>query len=155
MATWNAFRQPESAREYISLPDAVALAGELAGDAHHFRFVQLPFNLAMPEALVLPNQLLDGQPVPMARAALELGVTLIASASLLQGQVARGLPDFVSAAIGLSNDVHRALQFARSAPGITTALVGMSQAAHVRENLRLVAEAPTPMEQYLKIFDRV
>ncbi len=42
---------------------------DVAGAAHHFRFVQLPFNLAMPEALTRPNQMIDGKPVPMVQAA--------------------------------------------------------------------------------------
>ena len=52
-------------------------------------------------------------------AADELDMTLIASASLLQGQVAKNLPGFVAEALGLDNDAERALQFVRSAPGIT------------------------------------
>jgi len=49
-------------------------------------------------------------------AASELGVNLIASASLLQGQVARNLPPFVAQALGLRSDAERALQFVRSSP---------------------------------------
>jgi aryl-alcohol dehydrogenase-like predicted oxidoreductase len=152
MATWNAFRQPENSSQHVSLAEMVSLAREAGGDAHHFRFVQLPFNLAMPEAIALPNQLLDGNSVPMARAANDLGITLVASASLLQGQVAQGLPPFVKNALGLESDLHRALQFARSAPGITTALVGMSRVEHVRENLQLVNVPPTPLNRFLEIF---
>ena len=74
----------------------------------------------------------------MMEAAGELGITLIASAALLQGQVAQNLPAFVADALGLENDVERALQFARSSPGIATALVGMSRVAHVEANTRLV-----------------
>ncbi len=40
-------------------------------------------------------------------------------------------------------DAQRALQFARSTPGVTSALVGMSQVVHVEENLVLVGIAPT------------
>ncbi len=49
------------------------IAFEVGGAAHHFRFVQLPFNLAMPEALTRPNQMIDGKPVPMVQAARTLG----------------------------------------------------------------------------------
>jgi aryl-alcohol dehydrogenase-like predicted oxidoreductase len=48
----------------------------------------------------------------------------------------------------------RALQFARSAPGITTALVGMSRVGHVRENLKLVGIAPAVEEQFTRLFER-
>ncbi len=154
LATWNAFRQAESAPDYISLGEMEILAHGIAGDAHHFRFVQLPYNLAMTEALSRPNQALDERKLPMIEAAHALGIALIGSASLLQGQVARNLPGFIADALGLENDLERALQFARSSPGITAALVGMSHVEHVRANLRLVGVPPASMEQFSKLFDR-
>ncbi|HTZ49889.1 MAG TPA: aldo/keto reductase [Verrucomicrobiae bacterium] len=152
MATWNGFRQDQSARDAMQLPELVAIAKEIAGEQHHFRFVQLPFNLAMTEALTLGNQKLGAELKTAMEAASELGITLIASASLLQGQVAQNLPVFVADALGLENDVQRALQFVRSAPGITAALVGMSRTAHVEANTRLVAEAPAGVEEFSKLF---
>jgi aryl-alcohol dehydrogenase-like predicted oxidoreductase len=115
--------------------------------------VQLPFNLAMPEALVAPNQPLHGKGVPVVEAASRLGITLIASASLLQAQLTGGLPDFVRDALGQESDLHRALQFVRSAPGFTTSLVGMGRPAHVAENLKLVGVPPASREQFLKLFE--
>ena len=153
MATWNAFRQPENAPDYLSLGAMEILAYELAGEAHHFRFVQLPYNLGMTEALTRANQVLDDRKLPMIETAHALDITLIASASLLQGQVARNLPDFIVDALGLESDLERALQFARSSPGITTALVGMSRAEHVRANLRLMGISPASPEQFSKLFD--
>ena len=153
LATWNGFRVAEHGREYISLADAVGTAREVGGEGHHFRVVQLPFNLAMPEAFALANQEMSGRRVSMAEAAWELGITLVASASLLQGRVARNLPDSIKRVLGFKSDLHRALQFARSAPGITTALVGMSRAEHVRENLRLASVEPASSEQLAKLFD--
>lgn len=154
MATWNGFRQQKSARDAMQLGEIAAVAKEIAGDAHRFRFVQLPFNLAMPEALTLGNQTFGEHEKTVMEAADELGITLIASASLLQGQVAQNLPQFVAEALGLENDVERALQFVRSAPGITTALVGMSRTAHVEANGRLVTVAPAGMEEFSKLFSR-
>jgi len=148
LATWNGFRQPADSPEYHSLPDVVAAAREVAGNAHHFGFVQLPLNLMMPEAAVLPNQLVAGRPVPLLAAAAELGVAVIASAPGFQGHLDRGLPRALAKAIGLRNDFERAVQFARSAPGLTTALVGMGRAKHVRSNLRLARESPLPGERF-------
>src|SRR5262249_55223854 len=139
MATWNGFRQEARARDAMQLAEYVAIAKEIAGDSHAFRFVQLPFNLGMTEALTLGNQTAAGKQLTIMEAASELGITLIASASLFQGQVARNLPSFVAQALGLENDAERALQFARSAPGITTALVGMSRLEHVRANVKLIS----------------
>jgi aryl-alcohol dehydrogenase-like predicted oxidoreductase len=154
MATWNGFRQNASAGDAMQLAEIAGLAKEIAGEQHRFRFVQLPYNLAMTEALTLGNQTVGGSTKTMMEAAGELGITLIASASLLQGQVAQNLPAFVAEALGLENDVERALQFARSSPGISTALVGMSRVAHVEANTQLVRVAPAGIEQFNKLFSQ-
>ena len=152
-ATWNGFRVAADARDYLSLERMVEIAREVSGGEHHFRVIQLPFNLAMPEALVLGNQTLQGVNVSVLEAARALEITVIASASILQGKVARGLPETVKEPLGsLATDALTAIQFVRSTPGITTALVGMSQRAHVEENLRLVRVAPTLPEDYQRLF---
>jgi len=97
----------------------VELAREIGGAEHGFRFIQLPFNLAMPEAVTKVNETLDGEWITVVEAANRLGVTVVASASLLQGRI----------------DPRAAIQLARSTEGITTALIGMSSIEHVEENL--------------------
>jgi aryl-alcohol dehydrogenase-like predicted oxidoreductase len=154
MATWNGFRQEARARDAMQLGEIAQLARDIAGEKHRFRFVQLPFNLAMTEALTLGSQSIAGRNKTVMEAASELDITLVASASLLQGQVARNLPPFVAESLGLENDAERALQFVRSSPGITTALVGMSRAEHVRANARLVGVAPATVDQFSKLFTR-
>jgi aryl-alcohol dehydrogenase-like predicted oxidoreductase len=154
LATWNGFRQDPRSRDAMQLAEIAQIAQEIAGGMHHFRFVQLPFNLGMPEALTLGNQMFRERERTLAEAAADLDIAVIASASLLQGQVARNLPGFVAEAFGLENDAERALQFARSAPGITTALVGMSRVEHAKANARLVGVPPATMEQFSQLFSR-
>ena len=154
MATWNGFRQEAGARDAMQLSELAQIAADIAGEKHRFRFVQLPFNLGMTEALTLGNQSIGGQVRTVMEAASELGITLVASASLLQGQVARNLPAFVAQALGLENDAERALQFVRSSPGITTGLVGMSHVEHVRANAKLVDIAPATVDQFTQLFSR-
>jgi aryl-alcohol dehydrogenase-like predicted oxidoreductase len=154
MATWSGFRQEARARDSMQLAEIEQLARDIAGEKHRFRFVQLPFNLAMTEALTLGNQSIAGRNKTVMEAASELGVTLVASASLLQGQVARNLPPFVAEALGLQSDAERALQFVRSSPGITTALVGMARVEHVQANARLVTVPPASVDQFSKLFTR-
>lgn len=154
MATWNGFRQQAKARDAMQLAELAEIARDVAGEKHRFRFVQLPFNLGMTEALTLGNQSVNGRERTVMEAASELGITLIASASLLQGQVARNLPAFVAQALGLETDAERALQFVRSSPGITTALVGMSTVEHVRANTRLVGIPPATIDEFSKLFSR-
>ncbi len=154
MATWSGFRHEARARDAMQLGEITQLAKDIAGEQHHFRFVQLPFNLGMTEALTLGNQSIGGRDKTVMESASELGITLVASASLLQGQVARNLPAFVGQALGLEDDAERALQFVRSSPGITTALVGMSRVEHVKANIRLMELAPATVDEFSKLFAR-
>jgi aryl-alcohol dehydrogenase-like predicted oxidoreductase len=151
-ATWNGFRQPPTARDYLSLSELVALAREVGGPDHHFRVIQLPHNLGMPEALTRANQQVEGEWVPTLEAASRLGILAMASASLLQGQVTRHLPPLVGEALcGLDTDAQRAIQFVRSTPGLGVALVGMKQVAHVEENLATVGVPPVRPEDLRRV----
>jgi aryl-alcohol dehydrogenase-like predicted oxidoreductase len=136
-ATWQGLRVEPGARGHIALADLVQLAREIAGDAHRFRMVQLPINLAMPEAVRVPTQLLPGgKLVTVLEAARELGLGVAASATLMQSQLTANLPPPVRELFpALATDAQRAVAFVRSLPGVTTALVGMKQRAHVEENL--------------------
>lgn len=154
VASWNGFRVQPGARGYHSLEQMVELAREAGGEEHGFRFIQLPFNLAMPEALMLRNQPLNGEPVTVLEAAGALGITVVASASILQGKVAHDLSEEIREPLGsLSTDAQTAIQFVRSTPGITTALVGMSRREHVEENMQLARVAPALPEDYQRLFE--
>ena len=139
-ATWNAFRSPPDARGHLELADLVELAHEVAGDAHHFRVVQLPVNLAFTEAVRAPTQTVKGRSMTLLEAAAALGVSVVASASLLQGKLAADLPAQLHDAIpGHATDAQRAIAFVRSLPVISAGLVGMKQIEHLEENLRAAA----------------
>ena len=135
-ATWNGFRTPPGSRGHLSLAELFELAREAGGAGHHFRIVQLPISLLMTEAIRTPTQRLpDGRTVPLLHAAAELGVSVVASASLLQAQLASGLPPQMHEAFpGLTTDAQRALAFVRGLP-LAAALVGMRSTAHIDENL--------------------
>jgi len=157
MATWSAFRLPEASRDYISLAEAVELAHQAGGDTHHFRFIQLPFSLAMPEAYALANQAVTNQSSRQQKQSLlstaaQLGIAVIGSATLQQGQLTHGLPDFVGRILGLKSDAENAIQFSRSAPGMTTSLVGMGHKERVAANVRSALVPPTPVEEWNKLF---
>lgn len=155
VATWNGFRAAPDDRGYHSLENFVRSAKQVAGDEHGFRYVQLPHNLAMPEAYLVPNQSANGRAVSLLQAASDLGVTVMASATILQGQLSQNVPIFIRGALGnQTTDALTAIQFVRSTPGITTALVGMSSVSHVDENMSLVSVDPTPEEQFADLFTR-
>jgi aryl-alcohol dehydrogenase-like predicted oxidoreductase len=152
-ATWNGYRAPSNSPEALSLERVVETAREVAGDDHHFKVVQLPFNLAMTEAFTDVNQTLDGEKTTFLEAAVGLGIMVMASASILQARLSSGLPSIVGASLrGLRTDAQRAIQFTRSTPGIDVALVGMSNVAHVEENLEVAKIPPASAEEYLGLF---
>jgi aryl-alcohol dehydrogenase-like predicted oxidoreductase len=143
-ATWEGFRAP-AGRPALDLARLVEIATEAGGAQHHFRFVQLPFNLAMPEALT--NGVLD--------LAAQSGVAVVASATLLQARLARNLPEGLAEKFpGLATDAQRAIQFTRSTPGILAALVGMSRTAHVAENLAVAGVPPLTESEYRDLYQR-
>ncbi len=125
VATWNGFRQAANSGAHHSLVRMIEVAREVGGEDHGFRFIQLPVNLAMPEAITVKNETIGGESLTVAEAAQRLDVTAMASGSILQGQLAM--------------EAQTAIQFVRSAPGITTALVGMSRVEHVDLNLQLMS----------------
>ena len=43
-------------------------------------------------------------------------------------------------------------ELVRSTPGVATALVGMSRAEHVDENLELITIEPASHEQFMELF---
>jgi aryl-alcohol dehydrogenase-like predicted oxidoreductase len=153
VATWNGFRSAPDSGHHHPLERLVAVAQSAGGESHGFKFIQLPFNLAMTEALSLRNQTVNDEESSTLEAAAAFGITVIASASILQGRVARGLPDEIRGPLGaLESDAQTAIQFVRSTPGVSTALIGMSRAEHVEENLSLVNLAPATEENYAKLF---
>lgn len=152
-ATWNGYRQPNTARDHLSLAELVEIAQRVGGQTHHFKVVQLPYNLAMPEVLTKQNQTVGKVTVSFLEAAHQLNVTVMASATILQGKLAQQLPPFIGEAFtGLTTDAQRAIQFTRSTPGITTALVGMKSTVHVDQNLAVAAVPLASMKQFQKLF---
>jgi aryl-alcohol dehydrogenase-like predicted oxidoreductase len=72
---------------------------------------------------------------------------------MLQARLTQNLPPFVGEALrGLNTDAQRAIQFVRSTPGVTTALVGMSKRSHVEENLAVAALPPASVDEFFSMF---
>ncbi len=157
IATWDGLRRRPGDNDGIQLARLVALAREVGGPHHHFRFVQLPVNYSMNEAISARNQHNgDRPPVPLVEAADGFGITVIGSATLLQGRLTNGLPDdFLSKfSDALPTQAQRALQFARSTPGLTTSLIGMSKPEHVSENMAVAKVKPFTDTEYYSFFRR-
>lgn len=154
-ATWNGYRVSPQAQDYLSLEEIHCIAREIAGAEHHFKVIQLPFNLAMPEAWISHNQPFAANQVSVLTVAERTGIAVMGSGSLMQGRLAGKLPDFLDAHFkNLSKSSQRALQFARSVPGLTSALVGMKNRSHVLENLEIAKAAPMTESELFAIFQQ-
>jgi aryl-alcohol dehydrogenase-like predicted oxidoreductase len=141
-ATWDGFRKKGA----LDLARLAEIAAQEGGADHHFRFIQLPFNLAMVEAFT-------GGSGSVLETAGRLGIAVVASATLLQTQVIEQMPDAVAHLLpGLESDAQRAIQFTRSTPGIAVALVGMGRSAHVQHNLGVARVPPATRDQYLRLY---
>lgn len=152
-ATWDGYRRRDGAPPGLQLECLVDIARQVAGAAHGFRVIQLPFNLAMTEAYTVRNQGSTAERETVLQVACRLGITVVGSAPLLQSRLSRQLPENLSASFPeATTHAQRALQFARSAPGITTALVGMSNRDHVAENLGLTRFTPMSEDAFSQLF---
>jgi aryl-alcohol dehydrogenase-like predicted oxidoreductase len=157
VATWDAFRVPADHEKYLSLPEIVSrarAAAEAAGTAAtHFRAVQLPFNVAMADAFTVASQAGPEGPQSVLWFAQEAGLDVFASASLAQGRLAEGLPPAVAEQVRGETSAQRAINFARSAPGVTCALVGMGSPAHVAENVAAGTYPPLGADAFDAVFE--
>ena len=106
VATWNAFRVESSARDALDLAGLVALARAEAGDAHHFRMVQLPCNLGMTEAVTARTQTVGNHAGSLVEAADALGLTYGKKMGLIVLPQALKLviPGLVNSFVGLFKD---------------------------------------------------
>lgn len=137
IAAWNGFLYEADHTEYIALSKVVEIARRAGGEEHGFKYIQSPFNLAKPHAYGYANQQCDdGMFYPMMHACARYGLTFIGSSALLQKNLfkrpfAANVGELLNT--GELNDVASALQFARSAGGIS-AIFGAVDPAHVMDN---------------------
>ncbi|EMA15746.1 aldo/keto reductase [Haloarcula marismortui] len=157
VATWEAFRVPADHDSHLSLPEIVerarAAAETVGNAATHLRAIQLPFNVAMADAFTVESH--DGAEGPQSALwfAHEAGLDVFTSASIMQGQLAAELPDDVAAKISGETSAQRAINFARSAPGVTCSLVGTGSVEHARENVDAGRYEPLGADAFDAVFE--
>ncbi|WP_297455487.1 aldo/keto reductase [Persephonella sp.] len=147
LATWNGFRVPENHRQYLNLYEIYQLAKEVGGESHHFRSIQLPYNLAMLEAYNLKNQEINGEKLSTLEAAEKLGIYTYISAPTMQGRLIRPVAPEILERFKVKKYSHIPIQFVRSTKGVGTTLIGMSKKQHLLENLEIEDIQPLPPEE--------
>jgi aryl-alcohol dehydrogenase-like predicted oxidoreductase len=83
----------------------------------------------------------------------EAGLDVFASAALAQGRLAEQVPDHVAERVAGETPAQKAINFARSAPGVTSALVGTGSPDHVAENVDAGTHAPLGAEAFDAVFE--
>jgi len=145
IAVWNAFTYEEGNSEHINLEDVYDVARNVGGDNHHFKYIQLPFNLAKTHAYSVANQKMsDGNYYTPLQVAHKLGLGVMSSSSLLQMHLFQKpfKPEvgyLLDSKMELQSDIQLALQFVRSTRGIVTSLFSSSKSEHVSSNLGIAS----------------
>jgi aryl-alcohol dehydrogenase-like predicted oxidoreductase len=147
MATWTCFRVPPDSKEYLCLEDITKTAEKVGGlGKHGFRFIQLPYNLAYSEALLLKNQSVGTEKnLTILEAAEKLKIGVFTSIPLFQGRLlGTKIPDYG----GLTDQVSKLLQIVRSSPSVIAPLVGQKEPNHVEQNLKISSVSPMGSKEY-------
>ena len=178
VASWEAFRVPPDHDAYLSLPEVVAraeAAAETVGaEEPGLAAIQLPFNVVMADGFTV-----DAHAAPASDAdtvshddseatspeggdatsalwyAHEAGLGVFTSASIAQGDLAveSNVPADVAAQLAGDTSAQRAINFARSGPGVTCALVGASDPDHVAENVAAGTFDPLGARAFDAVFE--
>lgn len=152
LATWSGFRVSTASRQHLNLWELYQIAKEVGGEDHHFRFIQLPYNLGMTEAYTLRNQEVKGEKLSTLEACQRLGLYVYTSASIYQGRVLGRVSQSLKERLRVDSDVLASLQFVLSTPGVGTALVGMSKLEHLKENVRVLDLPRLSLSEFLNLF---
>ena len=149
MATWTCFRVPPDNKEYLSLEEVVNLAKKVGGKQHGFRFIQLPYNLAYSEALLLKGQNVGTEKnLTILEAAEKLNIKVFTSIPLFQSRLLRAqIPDYM----GLTDQVTKLVQVIRSSPSVIAPLIGYKKPQHIEQNLKIANIPPLNDEDFKNV----
>ncbi len=127
LAVWSAFLQDVGEPGYISLDEVMRIARGVAGDQHHFRFIQLPYNMSRQEANTSRNQKVKESWKTTLSAAHEMEVFVTTSAPFNLGKL-----------VSDETSPHDQLTKIMKTKGILSTMVGMKNIANVRKNLETI-----------------
>ncbi len=140
IATWNGLRQKQGQKTTLQLPKILACALDAGGANHHFRAVQMPYNLVMLEAVKSKTL----QILTDANIAFMVSSPLMQSHAMsLPARVFDRLPKEESPAL-------QSLQFLASTPTACTLFAGMKKLDHLHENTKLLRLPNWPKAEWDK-----
>lgn len=137
IATWNGLRMKKGG---LQLSKVIECAKEAGGENHHFKAIQLPYNLVMLEAIKQKK---------LFQIAQENQISIIISSPLMQGQV-KLCKNIFSQFPPAKSTMSQALEFVLSTPQVCSAICGMKKLEHWEENRSLLQTADWPLETWTK-----
>ncbi|MGH4123555.1 MAG: aldo/keto reductase [Clostridium sp.] len=130
MATWDAFLADMHSKYYISIKTVMDMVKAVAGEKHHFKFIQLPYNKKNNLASTKKNQNVKGKYYTPIQAANELGINVTISSPLNQGE------EFNKSYLS-SKEL---LKYVIDTEGVYAAMVGTKRREHLEENIAAIEE---------------
>jgi aryl-alcohol dehydrogenase-like predicted oxidoreductase len=137
----------------------MGLAEKAAGEGnhpHHFTTIQLPYNATQLEAFTRFNQATGkGNVASTLQAAFQLELFAMGSHSLRGGALVEEQPAILRQVMrDLPGPAERALQFARSTPGVGTALVSGERTEYVDSALTVSRTEPLDKQTFVRMFEK-
>ncbi len=121
MATWDAFISDINSPWYISLEKVIHLLKEVVGENHHFKFIQLPYNIINTKGKTLKNQKFQGELYSAIDVANKLGLNVTISSPLNEMN-------------GITSP-KEALDFVINTEGVFATMIGMQKKEHLLYNI--------------------
>ena len=125
---------------FHSLERLLEYARQAGGVGHHFRVIELPVSLWRREAFSTTSYKVRGSPATLLELARDAGLVVLGSIPMGHGRDGRQAVEFVRRLFPdtqIESPAMMALQFARSVPGVSLALPGISTLAHLKEAIEL------------------
>ncbi|UXH46462.1 aldo/keto reductase [Rossellomorea vietnamensis] len=126
-ATWFGFLKDPTEKGYLSIEEVINIAKKVAGEEHHFKFIQFPLNKHMNEGILKQNQQVNGKWVSVLEAAHELGIYSTTNAPFHLGKGFDG-----------ASDSRCMLTEVTSTKGVFSTMVGMKKVEHIKENIHIL-----------------
>ncbi|WLR58857.1 aldo/keto reductase [Guptibacillus hwajinpoensis] len=124
-ATWFGLTNEPEEKGYISLEEVVNVAKNVAGNDNHFKFIQFPLNQQMDASITKRNQKVNGEWLPVLRAAKNLGLLSTTSAPFNLGKL-----------IDKTKDIKSILLEVTQHNEILSTMVGMKKIEHIKDNIQ-------------------
>ena len=138
ISSWDAFRTLPDSPLNIDLPLLFAHLDTAGISYAHFKYLQMPLGIWGTEAITVKSQNAHSTlPISILNYALEQGISVFANSALLQGELVHCDLSVVPGSNCLT-EAQRAVNFARSVPGVHSLLIGIKSQKSIEEAIQIM-----------------